>query len=75
MFLQITKDIRNNKVLGHKMVNREDVVQNHPSNHDLISWSGGARMFTRFFVTGKEHKFIYVRLDEFNEADLGRFSE
>jgi len=55
------------------MVEGEDVIKTHPNNSDLLAWTSGARLNSRFFIITKAGSYIYVRIDELDERDLPKY--
>ena len=64
LFLEIKKNERNDKVESYKMVTGEEIVSLHKDNSDLNSWTRGARLNSRFALSNKNGKYMYVRIDE-----------
>ena len=64
MFLEIKKNERNDKVENYKMVSTDDIAALHKDNSDLASWTRGARLNSRFALSNKNGRFMYIRTDE-----------
>ena len=73
-FLQIKKEVRTDRIINYKMVEREDVVKLHPTISDLAAWTQGARMNSRFSLTTSTEKYMYIRLDKFDEKDVPKLA-
>ena len=73
-FLEIRKNIRTDKVESHRMVTRDEMAIIHPFSADLASWAKGARLNSRFSLTTPTEKYMYIRLDEFNEEDIEKLA-
>lgn len=69
-FLEIRRDIRNDKIIGYKMVSREEIIKLHPLMTELRAWADGARLNSRFDLSTSLCKFKYIRLDKLTDKDI-----
>ncbi|MFA5048387.1 MAG: hypothetical protein WC516_05200 [Patescibacteria group bacterium] len=72
--LEIRKNVRTDKVEGHREVTVTDVDILHPSILDLASWIKCGRLNSKFSLTTSTYKYMYVRLEDYTEEDIERLA-
>jgi hypothetical protein len=71
-FLEIKRNFRSGKVESYKLVTREDILTTNPNNMDVRTWTSCARVGSRFSLTTKSQKFMYIRTDVIDEEMIKR---
>jgi len=71
-FLEIKRNFRSGKVESYKLVTREEVLATHPNHMDVRTWTSCARAGSRFSLTTKSQKFMYIRTDVVDEDMIKR---
>lgn len=72
-FLEIKKNVRTDKVEGYKLLTKKDIMAKYPDG-EIITWASGARLNSRFSLTTVLEKYMYLRLDEFDEKDIEKLA-
>jgi hypothetical protein len=72
-FLEIKKSYRSDKVESYRLISKEDIAAKYPDG-EIVAWASNARLNSRFSLTTKFEKHMYIRLDEFDEKDLEKWA-